>query len=233
VMNLLKEINPSLDETMAKNFSRISAEKELMERSLANLKETYLSDKDNNIHIPKNALEGFIHKSGVLLRMIEPFGFNFSNAEQIVAAIDGQPGKVFFSKTHHLVVDREELIISSLQTSEVEIEIEETTDTSFTNNSAIAYLDAGKITAPFVLRRWEDGDSFHPLGMKGTKKVSDFLIDQKISVVDKQNVYVLTSNGEIVWLVGHRIDERFKITSQTKRVLVVTKARRPAKGPGA
>jgi tRNA(Ile)-lysidine synthase len=228
VMSLLKQINPSLDETLSKNFSRLGAERELMERSLATLKEKFSSDDDDNIRIPKKALEGFIHKSGVLLRMIEPFGFNFSAAESIVASMNGQSGKVFFSSTHQLVIDREYLIISSLSDeAETGISIEETTEIKFSNDPRIAHLDADKINAPLVIRKWKGGDSFQPLGMKGRKKVSDFLIDEKISVTEKQSVMVVTSNEEIVWLAGLRIDDRFKITSETKRVLIITKTKRP------
>lgn len=227
VINLLKEINPSLDETMSKNFSRLGAERELMERALGELRENYLTDDDNNIRIPKRSLEGFIHKSGVLLRMIEPFGFNFSTAESIIAALNGQPGKMFFSDKHTLVIDRDDLIISSSGTSGTEISIAETTETSFTNDPDIAYLDGDKIGQPLEIRRWRDGDSFQPLGMKGTKKISDYLIDNKISVMEKQNVLVVTSNDRIVWVVGMRIDERFKITPQTKRVVKITKTKRP------
>ena len=221
VMALLKQLNPSLDETLSKNFSRLGAEKELMERSIAALKENFLLDEDSNLHIPKKALEGFIHKSGVLLRMIEPFGFNFSTAESIVRAIDGQSGKMFFSRTHQLVVDREELIISDLVDEEVGIEFSETSDTSFTIDPDKAYVDADKIVFPLKLRKWQDGDSFQPLGMVGKKKVSDFLIDEKISMIEKQSVLVVTSNDDIVWVVGKRIDDRFKITQQTTRVLII------------
>jgi len=227
VMTLLKEINPSLDDTLSKNFSRLGAERELMERSLSQLNENFRLDKDNRIHIPKKALEGFIHKSGVLLRMIEQFGFNFSDAESIVAAMGGQPGKMFFSHTHALNVDREELIITSLQIPEIDFEMYETNDVSFSNDPDVAYIDADKALHPIEMRRWKEGDSFHPLGMTGTKKVSDYLIDSKVPLVDKQNVMVVTSKGNIVWLVSHRIDERYKITPETKRVLVIRKTKRP------
>jgi len=224
VMGLLKQLNPSLEDTMSKNFSRLGAERELMERSLADLKENFLFDKDNNIHIPKKALEGFIHKSGVLLRMIEGFGFNFSTAGSIVGAMNGQPGKMFFSNTHQLVVDREDLIISPLFKEENEgFEVYETSDVSFTKDPNVAYVDAENIQFPLTIRKWVEGDFFYPLGMKGKKKVSDFLIDEKISIAGKQSVRVLTSQEEIVWIVGMRIDDRFKVTPATRRVLVITK----------
>lgn len=227
VMNLLKEINPSLDDTLSKNFSRLGAERELMEKAIKGMKESFVLDKENNIRIPKKALEGFIHKSGVLLRMIEQFGFNFSTAESIVSAMNGQPGKMFYSDTHALNVDRNDLIITSSRISDVDFHIIETNDVSFSDDLDEARLDADKVLHPLEMRRWKEGDSFYPLGMKGKKKVSDYLIDNKISVADKQNVMVLTSNNEIAWLVGMRIDDRFKITPQTTRVLRVTKTKRP------
>ena len=228
VMSLLKQLNPSLDETLSKNSSRLGAERELMERSLADLKENFLLDKENNIRIPKKALDGFIHKSGVLLRMIEGFGFNFSAAESIIKAMDGQAGKLFFSHTHQLAVDRDELIICSLfNEEEGEISIVETSDTSFVNDPGVAYVDADKITSPLTLRKWREGDFFYPLGMKGKKKVSDFFIDEKISVIEKEQAMILAMNNDIVWIVGRRIDDRFKITSSTKRVFVITKTKRP------
>jgi tRNA(Ile)-lysidine synthase len=222
VMGLLKQLNPSLDETLSKNFSRLGAERELMERSLTQLKDNFLRDSNHNVRIPKKALEGFIHKSGVLLRMIEGFGFNFSVAESIVAAMNGQPGKVFFSKTHQLAVDREDLIISSLFSRQEEgVEVYETDDVSFTSDPNIAYVDAGKIRFPLTLRKWREGDFFYPLGMKGKKKVSDFLVDEKIPVVEKQSIHVVVTGDDVVWIVGKRIDDRYKVTPSTKRVLII------------
>jgi tRNA(Ile)-lysidine synthase len=227
VMGLLKQINPSIEDTLSRNSSRLGGERELIERSLADLTKSYTPDKNNNVRIPKKALDGFIHKAGVLLRLIEPFGFNFSTAESIVGAMKGQPGKIFLSATHALVVDRDDLIISFSQSPEVEVTIRETTDVSFGNDPNVAHLDADMIRHPLVTRRWKEGDAFQPLGMKGKKKVSDFLIDEKISLLEKQSVTVLVSGDDIVWLVGLRIDDRFKITSATRRVLVCTKNERP------
>jgi tRNA(Ile)-lysidine synthase len=227
VIGLLKQLNPSLDQTLSKNFSRLGAERELMERSLVLLKENFSVDNDNNIRIPKKAVEGFIHRSGVLLRLIEPFGFNFSVAESIVAAMNGQAGKMFFSDSHTLVIDREDLIISSNQLPDLDLEVEQTTDLTFNGDPEIAFLDADKVHASLKMRRWEEGDSFQPLGMKGTKKVSDFLIDEKISMIAKQSVMVVTSGDDIIWVVGMRIDDRFKVTSATTRILKIRKLKRP------
>ena len=82
----------------------------------------------------------------------------------------------------------------------------------------MAAFDLDKLQFPLILRNWKKGDSFQPFGMKGRKKVSDFLIDNKVPLPLKNKVLVLTSNNKIVWLVGHRIDDRFKVTKKTKKI---------------
>jgi tRNA(Ile)-lysidine synthase len=238
VMGLLKRINPSIDDTLNRNSNRLSGERELVERSIASWKDDFITEEGGVIRIRKEGLHGFIHKSGVLLRMIEPFGFNFSIAESIVASMDGQPGKRFLSGTHQLVIDRNELIITALseQIQEVVINdddrvvnfglhkliIDRTNDLQYSQDMSVVSIDHDQLTFPLTWRRWKDGDDFQPLGMKGRKKISDFLIDEKVSVADKEFVTVISSNGEIVWIVGRRVSERFKITAETKRVLRIS-----------
>jgi tRNA(Ile)-lysidine synthase len=85
---------------------------------------------------------------------------------------------------------------------------------------AIAQLDCHKLQFPLTLRRWQQGDYFYPLGMHGRKKLSDFITDQKMSAIEKQNLWLLLSGDDIVWVAGHRIDERYKISSSTQKVFV-------------
>ena len=87
----------------------------------------------------------------------------------------------------------------------------------------VALFDADKIVYPLTLRRWKEGDSFTPFGMTGSKKVSDFLIDAKVSMAEKGRQFVLLSEQEIAWLVGRRIDDKFRITNKTERVIRITK----------
>ena len=89
------------------------------------------------------------------------------------------------------------------------------------SNSSIAALDFEKLSFPLTLRKWQKGDFFIPLGMQGRKKVSDYMIDQKFTILQKENTWVLCSNNEIVWLVGHRLDDRFKLVAQTEKVYLV------------
>ncbi|MBL4655883.1 MAG: tRNA lysidine(34) synthetase TilS, partial [Bacteroidia bacterium] len=151
------------------------------------------------------------------------------------------PGKRFFSKTHQLVKDRGHLIISPLrddsfdeiiiEQEQMEVEILgkmlsfETIGIDgfkIPNDRTIACLDKNKLSFPLTVRKWRDGDYFYPLGMKQKKKLSDFLIDEKVPLNEKSNQLVLTSKEDIVWVVSRRIDERYKIIDETNWTLQVT-----------
>ena len=93
--------------------------------------------------------------------------------------------------------------------------------TEILRSPSIAYLELAKLEFPLKIRKWQKGDTFYPLGMKGKKKLSDFFIDKKISINQKENTWLLTSNGKIAWVIGHRIDDRFKITDKTKKIYIV------------
>jgi len=94
-------------------------------------------------------------------------------------------------------------------------------DYTFSTNPLIAHFDADSVDFPLILRRWRQGDTFRPLGMKGFKKLSDFFIDQKLSIADKEEVWVLQSGDDIMWITGMRIDDRFKVIPRTKNILEI------------
>ena len=173
------------------------------------------------------------HTKAVLFQLLNSFGFTEWN--DVYQLLEAQTGKQVFSKTHRLVRDREVLILDEfLKNSEEIIAIEKAQTTiewedkkisvenvkemqEFSQN--IAYLPAQKIKYPLILRKWKAGDRFQPFGMKGKKKLSDFLKDEKLSPLEKENTWVLISDEKIAWVVGHRIDERFKIEPNTTTIL--------------
>ena len=106
--------------------------------------------------------------------------------------------------------------------STLKFEITPATDFLLPASNLIACLDAKEIHFPLLLRKWKAGDYFYPLGMKKQKKLARFFIDQKLSKADKEKVWVLEMNKKIIWVIGHRIDERFKITDKTRSVLKIT-----------
>jgi tRNA(Ile)-lysidine synthase len=236
VYPLLKELNPSLEKTFDESINKISGAVELMEIGIDQWKEGFERKKENQILLDKKGLESFKNSESVLWTLIKSYGFNFDQCCQIITSLHGQSGKLFTSSQFELVIDRDHLIISKIQIglSETLIEsgqaeaslgrfklkIEKKENIDFKDDPSIAFLDASKLKFPLYWRKWKPGDSFHPLGMNHKKKLSDFLIDQKISIADKESITVLESANEIVWVVGQRIDERYKVINSTEATVV-------------
>ena len=162
----------------------------------------------------------------LLFEWIRDFGFSYSQCESIYASLDGEPGREFYSNEYQLVVEKEtvelfpidieKLAGKELSFSEFEI------SPSFklqTSNPAVAQLDFDKIKLPLKMRSWQQGDRFRPLGMRGSKLVSDFFNDLNFTAYRKKTAQILTdADDNIVWIVGYRIDDRYKITEKTKTI---------------
>ena len=173
--------------------------------------------------------------------MLKKFGFNFEQSKEILEGVDGISGKKFLTTTHELIIDRTSLIIAPLNVNSFEplhISEGQSMFSLFGNeysiqkleageplikNPLIAELDDSKLSFPLTIRSIHEGDYFYPLGMKGKKKLSDFMIDEKIPLNLKKDIRVVVSNRDIVWVVGRRIDDRFKVTEKTKQVLRIKK----------
>lgn len=232
----LEKINPSINDAIARTSKNLSEVEKVYRHVMEkDIKEVLL---DNVIDIVK--LRQTISPQSVLFEILFPLGFSPSSIEDVLDSIDATPGKVFYSPSHRLIKDRISLLIDELSTNEVEnrtftinkgnTHIDLPLDMSFdvkpypvdiTKSPKYLYLDADLITYPLVLRKWQLGDWFVPFGMKGRKKLSDFFTDQKFSIKDKEDVWILVSGEDIVWVVGHRSDDRFRVTPKTKNILVI------------
>lgn len=230
VIPKLKEINPALEATLERGLRKIKDELFLLENSVSEWKQKHFSAKGTNTLIAKT---GILNPT-VLWKVIKEYGFNFDQCEDVFRSLNGQPGKRFLSPGYQLIIDREQLIVSPHEKFWDDVVINEGQEDAilgswdmyiekhapeFSTDSHIAILDAGKLRFPLRWRKWKAGDFFYPLGMDHKRKISDFLIDNKVPVSDKNVVTVLESAGEIVWVVGYRIDNRFKITPQTSEAL--------------
>ena len=236
VIPKLKELNPSLEGTFARNIQRWSAAKELMELGIRKIKMEYRSEGKGQVKILKSLFERF-QQPAILWELIKEFGFKLEECEKIVEASKGHSGKRFLSPEYQLVIDREALLITPHPVLWNEIHIEEDQGQALFGSwelslstemewkiqpdPFIALMDRDKLAYPLVWRLWREGDYFFPLGMDHTKKVSDFLIDSKIAVSDKDHVTVVESAGQIIWVAGYRMDNRFKITERTKSALLL------------
>ena len=183
-------------------------------------------------------VEGPTYSFQLLFEWLRQYGFNTDQCHFIYEAIGTGIGNQYCSATHRLVIGRDELQLSEIkEKTDVEIQIEigeeevlspvnfcfskmeKTPDFVIDKSPEVAQLDFDKLKFPLTLRHWRHGDSFHPLGMKGSKLLSDFFVDQKFTEYQKQNVWLLVSaDGDILWVVGYRLDDRFKIVNDTKTV---------------
>ena len=166
----------------------------------------------------------------LLFEWIRDFGFSFSQCESILASLDSEPGKEFYSANYQLVIEKETIEIFPIDPVQTRHNLSQRVTIQpvrtrhalsllITDNPNIAQLDYDKLKLPLQTRFWQQGDRFHPLGMRGTKLVSDFFNDNDFTTFQKKNTLILTDNeGEIVWIVGYRIDDRFKITEKTKTI---------------
>jgi len=237
VLPILKEINPSLSNTFQENTVRFEASEKnlsfLFEKERSNL----FIQKGAEQHLILSELKKYPSPIDVVFYFISEYGFNDWKA--IGNLLNSESGKVISSETHLLLKNREELVLKIKEEKlESAYSIDENTSHlsdpiclslncksvkgfQIPKSSFEAALDFDKLSFPLELRKWQNGDVFHPLGMKGKKKLSDFFIDKKMSLFEKENTWILCSNNQIVWVVGQRMDERFKLVENSQKVYLV------------
>jgi tRNA(Ile)-lysidine synthase len=235
VIPALKKLNPSLEHTFENNIR-------LFKQSAGIIKQ-FVSEKEKNIIENNGSYKINIKKllqeearELLLFEFLHPFGFNAVQSEQLFKSLGSKTsGKLFFSETHKALVDRHFIIVETpgVETPDqftiesladfkklpVRIKAEVSPEKKIISNKTVAQISPEKIIFPLKLRKWQKGDKFMPLGMKGFKKVSDFLIGQKLNRFEKENIWLLLNKDEVIWVVGYRIDERYKINPGTKGVL--------------
>lgn len=240
IITEFEKLNPSFLEAVI-HASEILYEAEIVyAERLKELKAKIFSEKLSEVHLSKDAIRNLELSSVMLYELLVPFGYTKDNAAKILKSLDGQSGKTFYSEKYQLLIDRKKLIISEIsdindneykiESPEVKvtlpIELKTAILTADINliipkSAKTASLDLDKLKFPLTIKRWHSGDYFYPFGMTGKKKLSDFFTDQKFSLLDKKNVWLLCSGNDIVWIIGHRIDNRFAISKSTKHVLQI------------
>ncbi|MFC5269384.1 tRNA lysidine(34) synthetase TilS [Adhaeribacter terreus] len=240
VVPVLKKLNPNLEETIFQTSERIRGAEAIFENYVAEVKNRAVKESDEATYINVLELEKSLSLATVLHELLKPYHFPFEKSKQIAENLRNTSGTQFDSPTHHLVIDREQLVITpkdlrhfaSYEISETVTELQAESFTvklkrvpaegyKIPKGKNIAALDAGLLQFPLKLRPWQEGDWFVPLGMNGKKKISDLLIDQKVPLNLKSKVLVLTSAQSIAWVVGQRPDNRFKVSEKTEDVLEV------------
>lgn len=241
VIPLLQKVYPQVDQNLISNISRFRDIELLYQQSIALHKKKLLETKGNEVHIPVLKLKGGKPLNSIVYEIIKDFSFSNGQVQDVLNLLESESGHFVASPTHRIIRNRNWLIIAPLATEEaanilieemvskvrtanwqLQISRKNRSEISISSDSNTACVDATDIRFPLLLRKWKEGDYFYPLGMKKKKKVARFLIDQKISKTDKENIWVLEMNKKIVWVVGQRIDDRFKITDATKEVIVIS-----------
>ena len=228
ILPLMKELNPSVMETIQNTASRLSETALIYHRDREHVKMQKLSHlSGSSLSIPVVEVLDDIAPISLLHEILFPLGFNSAQVKDIYRCLSTpQSGKRFCSKDWEVVKDRGNLLIQKMESEESLPELlveEKLLDASFIlpKDKHVACLDADKVKLPLTVRKWRKGDKFIPFGMMGQKKVSDYLTDKKFSVLQKEKQCVVCSEEKIVWLVNERIDNRFRITDQTRRVLLI------------
>lgn len=228
ILPQMAELNPSVMETIQETCVRlgeVAAIYHLNREEALKQKVTTLSEKTMCLSI--DAILNDVAPVSLLHECLYPLGFNSAQVEDIYRCLDSQQsGKRFYAKEWEVVRDRNDLLIQKIETENFlpELWIEEKTmDASFVipKDKHIACLDADKVNQPLTIRKWQTGDKFVPFGMTGQKKVSDYLTDRKFSIIQKEKQCVVCCGEKIVWLVNERSDNRFRITEQTRRVMLI------------
>lgn len=239
IMPLMENLNPAFKRNFKRTIDNLQQTEDIFLEAIDNARTRIISFEDNLVRIDIAELEKLSPINTYLFEILKEFGFNYSQAEEIASLLEQGSGKKFFSAHHRLVIDRTEILITELEKEEdrqlfyiespnctieqpFPIDIEESAFSEIAQlerSKRVAQLDLDKVSFPLILRKWEPGDSFVPLGMTGIKKLSDFFVDIKLSIPEKENTWVLLSEGKIAWVIGHRIDNRFKATERTKHLL--------------
>lgn len=237
IIPVISKVYPQVKENLTDNIERFKEIEKLYKLSVAGLKKKLVKEKGSEWHIPIKQLMGYNNRA-LIYEIISDFGFGEKQIDEVLKLAESESGRYIDSPTfnYRLIKHRHWFIISPVQSAESGIiiieqknksigfekgilQIEETNNQQPATSNKTACLDAKEVTYPLILRKWKTGDYFYPLGMKKKKKLARFFIDNKLSKSAKEKIWVIESDKKIIWVVGHRIDERFKITEKTKSVL--------------
>ena len=234
----LQEINPNLEKTFAENISRFAELETFLNVQVQKLATKILNKRADGVYIPLAEITRLNPRKLLLYELLKPFGFGEHVIQEILDCLKALSGTHFFSATHQAIINRNDLVIVEKNVSVTanqfihpateniifaahEMTLKFTEEIKFESDANKAFVNAGKLIFPLVLRNWQNGDKFVPLGMRSLKKVSDYFIDEKVPLHLKNTTPILVNgNGEIVWIAGMRQDNRYKLTTATKKVAI-------------
>ncbi len=239
ILPLFSELNPAFRKNLMSTIGNLKEAGRVYDAAVEQAKDEVMVEEEKGKAVIISKLLELPYPEVLLHEILSEYNFNPAIAGQVFQSLDTISGKQFFSATHRLLKDREKLFFMPLsgeqeqvfyiETGDIEIfvpfglSIEKLSREHFqmVSDPHVACLDQEKLEFPLLIRKWRQGDYFQPLGMTGFKKLSDFFIDEKVPVHEKENTWLLCSGRNIVWVMGRRIDNRFKITPETRKILKI------------
>ncbi len=242
IIPLIQEHFPQVEENIQTNIQRLNDVAFIYHESIERLKKSLIKKVGDEVNIPIFKLKKTQPLHTIVWEIFKDFNFTSHQVTEIIKLLDANNGATILSSSHQILNNRNWFIISIIanksnahfliekNSAKIEFEegqlrfekIEHHSSFKISTYQNTVTLDTKNITYPLLLRKWKTGDYFYPLGMNKKQKLSRFFINQKLSMLDKEKIWVLESNKKIVWIVGHRIDDRFKLISSTKNVLKIT-----------
>jgi len=235
IIPAISKVYPQVNENLTDNINRFKEIEKLYKLAVNDIKKKLVKEKGSEWHIPVKQLMGYNNRA-LIYEIIADFDFTEKQIDEVIKLSESVSGKYIDSPTfnYRLIKHRHWFIISPINSADsrmiiieekdknvlfeegvIEIEKLQTSNFKPQSSNNIACLDSKEINFPLILRKWKTGDYFYPLGMKKKKKLSRFFIDQKLSKTEKEKTWVIEMDKKIIWVVGKRIDERFKVTEQT------------------
>lgn len=237
IMPGLKKLNPALEITFENNIRLFKQSATVVKQFVNEKRKEMVSEKDGRIQIDVKKLLKEESAELLLHEWLSPKGFNSSQTGQVLKSLGAKSaGKLFFSETHKALIDRDFIFVEIIneKVAAKEFVIKDLSDfkklpfkvnaglsssKKIISGKKIAQINFEKKVFPLKIRKWKAGDKFMPLGMNGFKKISDFLINQKLNRFEKENIWLMLSKNEVVWVIGQRLDDRYKINPETKKIL--------------
>ena len=241
----IREISPRFPFIMHQNIERLISAQNFIQGAIDNIYAQAVTEQSGIYTLHVERIADLTSREFVIYEILSSrFGFKGDTVDGLCKSLmHNNSGKRFYSRSNVAYIDRGNIVITAISDDdECQITVREGQQRAYCGNSVlyfeicdvdslmsynvpdnVALLDADKVAYPLTLRRWQEGDSFTPFGMTGSKKVSDFLIDAKVSMAEKGRQFILLSEGKIAWLVGRRIGDEFRITNKTERVIRITK----------
>jgi len=236
-----KALNPNFTKTLLESINIISKQETVYKEHIHRTIQSFLTAKNDASVIEIEKIKHLQPLDIYLFECLHSFGFNHVQINDIIQCLDTTEEKTFISPTNKLLKTRKTLTINPLDTAETKIftienlnfelflsakirmEIQDNRpDFPFKKDTSTAYFDLDKILFPLQVRSWQDGDFFYPFGGKGKKKLSDLFSDLKLNSIEKQQIRLLCNgNGDILWIIGVRSDDRYKVTASTREIVLL------------